>query len=78
MRKVTKKNLYNVYLVRNGTGVYASHRIYVGQTWASSKEQAENNVRYRINGAVPSMEIIGDRLEQGSVAIYYEAELAEE
>lgn len=70
----SRKQKYKVYRVRRGDGVYGNSRTYVGDTWATSAEQASNNVRFRLGE--PKMRVIGDYLEEGSVVIYFTAELA--
>ena len=81
MKMRTKpKNHYAVYCVRDGDGVYASSRDFIGDTWAVSAAQACNNVRYRYrdnnqpHGGY-SFQVIGDILDEGSVIYTYEAEL---
>lgn len=74
------KKHYAVYYVGKGEGVYAKdyQRTYLGDTWAVSKAQAENQVRYRFrdekrpNGGY-SVDYLGDCLDEGSVIFTYEA-----
>ena len=69
------KNKYDVYYVRSGTGCYTSSETYIGTTWAVSEKQACNNVRNRCGGG-PSVEWVGDYLEEGDVLKFYKAYLA--
>ena len=45
-----KKQKFKVYLVGHGTGCYASeyYKEELGATWATSKEKAISNIRYRL------------------------------
>jgi hypothetical protein len=70
------KKKYDVFFVREGHGCYASTRKYIGSTWASSPEQASNNVRYRVAGKALAFNIVGDIAEEGDYLTYYEAELS--
>lgn len=63
---------YDVFLIRDGSGCYASQMFFAGNTWAVSEAQAENNVRHR-NGDKQAYLSIGDYLDEGSVTIYYKA-----
>lgn len=76
-----KKEKYNVYFVvtyhSNEYGSYETERRFAGETYAVSKAQAENNVRFRINGAVP-WSIAHDLPGDESVEASYEAVLANE
>lgn len=44
------KRKYKVYLVGHGTGCYAQnyYKEFVGETWATSRNQAANNMHYRL------------------------------
>lgn len=66
------KRPYEVFLIRDGVGCYASQMLFAGNTWAVSEAQAENNVRHR-NGDKQEYLTIGDYLDEGSVTIYYKA-----
>ena len=48
-----KKQKFKVYLVGQGHGCYASEywREDLGETWATSKEKAISNIRYRLRQA---------------------------
>ena len=73
---VKPKERYNVYHIvsfHDGMdGSVSRKRTFAGETWAASKEQAENNVRFRNRGKSFSLEISeysGDSAEYS----YYEA-----
>ena len=74
------KKHYAVYYVGIGSGVYAHDysRTFVGKTWATSPEQACNNVRYRQKNAQNphggySYDVLGDYADEGIVVFHYEA-----
>lgn len=67
------KRKYQVYLVRRGYGCYGSMMFHVGNTMAVSEAQAENNVRFRHNGAVPAAWTNGDCEERGDIDTFYKA-----
>ena len=52
-QKMEKKQKFKVYLVGQGHGCYASEywREDLGETWATSKEKAISNIRYRLRQA---------------------------
>lgn len=78
--KKTKKH-YNVYYIGTGNGCYTENysKTFLGDVWAVSEEQACNYVRYRYrdkerpNGGY-SIDILGDRLDEGMVVFKYIAE----
>lgn len=79
MLKVKRK--YSVYYIGKGTGCYAQDycKIYLGDTWAVSKEKACSNVRYRNrNKELPNggykNDILSDYAGEGVVSFEYEAE----
>ena len=80
-KRQKQRKKYAVYYVGTGEGCYAKEykKIYLGDTWAVSKEEAESNVRFRYrdekhpNGGY-SYDILGDRLDEGTVFFEYKAE----
>jgi len=74
------KKKYSVYYVGKGTGCYAEdyQRTYIGDTWATSKEKACSNVRYRLRDKEHphgdySINFLDDSEEMGFVKFTYEA-----
>lgn len=70
-----KKQKFKVYLVGRGTGYYASEywREDLGETWATSKEKAISNIRYRLRQAGELLpDDLGDSEDMGFV--HYELE----
>jgi len=56
-QEAKKKQEYNVFLtsVYHGEcGEIIENKQYLGKTWAVSEAQAENNVRFRYEGAKPA------------------------
>ena len=59
-KNAKRKEHYDVYLVSTYYGEFGEvngSRKYVGETWAVSKAQAENNVRFRHEGAKRSYDL---------------------
>lgn len=67
---------YNVFFVQDGCGVYASYKTFVGETYAKSKAQACNNVRFRREGRCYGSYQNSDSLGMGNFKQYYLAEEA--
>jgi hypothetical protein len=84
MQKEKVLNVYNVYYIGKGNGCYAEDycKTFVGRTKAVSPEKACSQVRWRNrnknnpNGGY-SINVLGDRLEEGFVTFTYKAELVE-
>lgn len=72
-----RKRHYEVYLVGHGSGCYAKNynKFLMGETWAISKNQAVNNIRYRIHRDGQELpDGIGDSEGMGCVVYVLEAE----
>lgn len=57
MKNASHKEQYNVYLITTfygECGEVSENQQFIGKTWALSKAQAENNVRFRSEGAKPA------------------------
>ena len=84
MEKEKVKKHYNVYYVGKGNGCYAEDycKVFLRDTWAVSEKKACSQVRWSYksknnpNGGY-SINILGDRLEEGFVTFTYKAELVE-
>lgn len=73
--RMEKKQKFKVYLVGKGHGCYASEywREDLGETWATSREKAISNIRYRLR---QKGELLPDDLEDsmGMGYVHYELE----
>lgn len=72
-----RKRHYEVYLVGHGHGCYAKNycKYFMGDTWAVSKKQAVNNIRYRIHKEGQELPgELGDAEGMGYVEYVLEAE----
>ena len=72
-----RKRHYEVYLVGHGHGCYARNyaKHFMGETWATSKAKAVNNIRYRIHQSGEELPGgLGDSEGMGYVEYVLEAE----
>ena len=74
--RMEKKQKFKVYLVGKGHGCYASEywREELGETWATSKEKAISNIRYRLRQKGELLpDDLGDSEGRGYVTWVFEA-----